>query len=202
VTTGVFLSLAPDTIPAHYNAAGVIDRWGSKHEYLLFPAITALMGIFFAFVLRNEEKKGRKSNAKMVLVVGILVLIHFNAMWILFFVNALKATELAEGFVFGTKAMNLVLMASFIPLGNQMPKAQKNTLFGLRTKWSMADDLCWQKSQRFGGYLMMGTGALGVAVVSLVPEPWSVWVMLALILAMAVVATAGTYVIWKREQGR
>ena len=32
------LLFLPDTIPAHYNAAGVADRWGSKYEVLIFPA--------------------------------------------------------------------------------------------------------------------------------------------------------------------
>ena len=37
----------PDQIPAHYNFAGEIDRWGSKNEFLLFPGI----GIFLYLLL-------------------------------------------------------------------------------------------------------------------------------------------------------
>ena len=81
-----------------------------------------------------------------------------------------------------------------------MPKAQRNSVLGLRTKWSMADDVCWQKSQRLGGFLMVGTGILGVALVSLVPAAWAGITVLALILVMAAAATAGSYAIWKRTR--
>lgn len=199
VTTGVFLSLAPDVIPVHYNAAGAIDRWGSKYEYLLLPAVTALMGIFFFFVLRNEEKKARQSNAKTVGIVGILVLLQFNIMWIFFFVSALKSAEMTGGFEIGVKGMFVLMMAFFMLMGNLMPKTKRNGAFGLRTKWSMADDVCWQKSQRLGGYSMMITGALGIAVISLAPVEWGAWGMLVLLLAMTITDIAGTYWIWKKE---
>ena len=43
----VYLILAwntiPDKIPAHYNAAGEINRWGSKSELIVLPIISWLM---------------------------------------------------------------------------------------------------------------------------------------------------------------
>ena len=99
----------------------------------------------------------------------------------------------------GSKSIHLLLAASFLPLGNKMPKATRNSLYGLRTKWSMADDVCWQKSQRLGGYLLMGTGILGVILVSLLPVEWGTFALVGLLLIMAVAATVGSYVIWKKE---
>jgi len=32
----------PDKIPAHFNAAGIVDRWGNKSEMIILPVITAL----------------------------------------------------------------------------------------------------------------------------------------------------------------
>ena len=43
-------------------------------------------------------------------------------------------------------------------LGNVMPKARRNALFGLRTRWSMAEDEVWRKSQRFGGFSAVALG--------------------------------------------
>ena len=200
VTVGVFLTLAPDTIPAHYDLSGNIDRWGSKYEYLLFPFLTILMGVFLACVARQEGKKGRVDNEKVVVGVGIWVMVLFNAIWAFFLWKALDAAELSAANGLSIKVVYLLLAASLIPVGNNMPKAQRNSVLGLRTKWSMADDVCWQKSQRLGGFLMVGTGILGVALVSLVPAAWAGATILALILVTAVAATAGTYGIWKREQ--
>lgn len=199
VTLGIFLTLAPDTIPVHYNATGEIDRWGSKYEFLLMPFFTVLMGVFMALVGRHEGKKGDTANETVVLGVGIWVLVLFNAMWMFFYWKSLASTELRANEGLSIKMVFLLLSASFLPLGNIMPKATRNSLFGLRTKWSMADDVCWQKSQRFGGYLTMGTGILGVILVSLLPMEWGTFALVGLLLIMAMAATIGTYVIWKKE---
>ena len=199
VTLGIFLTLAPDTIPVHYNGAGEIDRWGSKYEFWLLPFFTVLMGVFMALVGRHEGKKGDTANETVVLGVGIWVLVLFNAMWMFFYWKALTETDLNEGGGLISKSIHLLLAASFLPLGNKMPKATRNSLYGLRTKWSMADDVCWQKSQRLGGYLLMGTGILGVILVSLLPVEWGTFALVGLLLIMAVAATVGSYVIWKKE---
>lgn len=199
VTLGIFLTLAPDTIPVHYNGAGEIDRWGSKYEFWLFPFFTVLMGVFMAFMAHREGKQGRESNAKVVACVGILVLVQFNALWLFFYWKSLIGTDLTGGTDLGIKGIHLLLAAVFLPLGNVMPKATRNSLYGLRTKWSMADDVCWQKSQRLGGYLLMGTGILGVILVSLLPVEWGTFALVGLLLIMAVAATVGSYIIWKKE---
>lgn len=200
VTTGIFLTLAPDTIAVHFNASGEIDRWGSQYEFLLFPFFNTVMCVFMGLVALYEGKKGRDTNETVVVGVGIWVQVLFNALWLFFFWKTLSGTDLTGGGDVGIKGIYLLLMASFLPLGNIMPKAQRNSLFGLRTKWSMADDVCWQKSQRFGGFVMVGVGILGIAVISLVSVSWAGMVAAVLMVSMVVAATIGTYVIWKKEK--
>ncbi|WP_312116075.1 DUF1648 domain-containing protein [Brevibacillus reuszeri] len=59
----------PKEVPAHYNALGEIDRWGSKWELILLPCIGAFM-IFFMKVLErfpelhNYPKRFHESNAR------------------------------------------------------------------------------------------------------------------------------------------
>ena len=47
VGTAVLIVFMPDTVPAHYNFAGEIDRWGSKYENFAFPAIAVLIDNVF-----------------------------------------------------------------------------------------------------------------------------------------------------------
>lgn len=200
VTVGIFLTLAPDTVAVHYNAAGEIDRWGSKYEFLLFPFFSSVMGIFMGFLARHEGRQGREENAKVVVGTGIWVLVLFNGLWLFFLWKGLKGAGLTETATLGVKGLYLLLTASLIPMGNVMPKARRNSLFGLRTKWSMADDVCWQKSQRAGGYLLMLTGIAGTALVALVPVEWAAYVILGFLFVMTIAAMVATYVIWKRQQ--
>ena len=203
VIAGIFLALAPEQIPVHYNASGQIDRWGSKYEYLVMPVLTAVFAGFMAWVAGYERKKDRESNERVVAGMTVWVLILFNVLWLFFMVKAVKIAQ-TDGAAqeLSARGMMILLVASFIPLGNRMPKAQRNSLLGLRTKWSMADDVCWQKSQRLGGIVMVTAGAVGVAVMSVVPAGWISWVAPVLILGAAAVASIGSYGIWKRQQNK
>lgn len=39
-------------------------------------------------------------------------------------------------------------------IGNYMPVIRTNYLFGFRTPWALKNEICWRKTNRFGGYLM------------------------------------------------
>lgn len=57
---GIFHLLAvwgqlPDRVPAHYNAAGEVDRWGSKWELVILPAIAVIIAIFMTFLEKHPE---------------------------------------------------------------------------------------------------------------------------------------------------
>jgi len=40
----------PQQVPMHYNALGEIDRWGSKYQTLILPAIGILLYTFMTVV--------------------------------------------------------------------------------------------------------------------------------------------------------
>lgn len=42
----------PEEVPGHYNAAGVVDRWGTKWELLILPGI----GAFTLLLMQTLEK--------------------------------------------------------------------------------------------------------------------------------------------------
>lgn len=79
--TALFLLLAPDTIPVHYNAAMEVTRMGSKFEFIIFPVISAGMGAVFLFLAKQARSKNRGSGAlieKIFLIsaVGEVLLFH------------------------------------------------------------------------------------------------------------------------------
>ena len=60
--------------------------------------------------------------------------------------------------------LNILLWGlSLLPLGTAMPKVKRNGVLGLRTKWSMANDRCWELCQRAGGKSLLLTGVLLIA---------------------------------------
>lgn len=144
----------------HYNAAGEVDRWGSKYEMLLLPLITLLMGVFLLKVSRWSEQKA-PGNRTAVLAIGCGALLVFNVMTVVFLVKAYRIAALGTGLelsvsriLFGVTGLLLLC------LGNVMPKIRRNGWCGVRTDWTMANDENWRRSQIVGGGVMMAAGAV------------------------------------------
>ena len=85
----------------------------------------------------------------------------------------------------------ILLMGIFmIVIGNIMPKTKRNSVIGLRTRWSMSNDEIWSKSNRFGGYTMVVVGVLVVIVAFVFYKPWSSMIMLLLLIIATIVMIA------------
>ena len=55
IYTIVIWSQIPDQVPAHYNGAGEVNRWGSKWELIILPVIAALLAVFMTFLEKHPE---------------------------------------------------------------------------------------------------------------------------------------------------
>ena len=91
VGTAVALLFMPDVVPMHYNAAGEIDRWGSKYENLLLPLIVLLLALLVTFLIRFFEKKAAAAeednvraaalqNAKILAITGVAIAAVFTVL--------------------------------------------------------------------------------------------------------------------------
>ena len=192
VVTLAALLVLPAEIPMHYNAAGEVNRWGSKYEMLLLPLMTLLMGIFLLKVSRWSEQKA-PGNRTAVLAIGCGALLVFNVMTVVFLVKAYRIAVQGTGLelsvsriLFGVTGLLLVC------LGNVMPKIRRNGWCGVRTAWTMENDENWRRSQIVGGGVMMAFGlVLAVGNALLTSEEASlVFSMLCVVLMIPAVLIA------------
>ena len=166
VVTLVALQYLPDKIPAHYGFDNQVTRWGSKYEALLYPIATVLMGYFLLVMSRvaaKQEEHG-ENNKKIIIVTGILVLILFNVVngYSLYKVENLSSLPLdINQLIFGIVGVLMIVT------GNIMPKLRMNSIMGLRTHWSMKNEVTWKKCQRMGGisFIVGGIIIIGVCIV-------------------------------------
>ena len=200
IMISVFLVLAPDQVPVHFDINGAVDRWGSKYEYLLLTAL----GIFTTIMPVYGEKLGLKKvwrengkvgNFTFVATSVVFMLLFGYLMWM-----ALDPETLAGGIdQLSMKGGVILLMVLFILLGNIMPKARRNSGFGLRILWSNYNDTCWQKSQRVSGFAMMVAGVLGLALCIFLPDTLALVVPLVLTGVMLMVSIIASYCIYRKE---
>ena len=136
------LRVLPDSIPAHYDAAGQVTRWGSKYEVLIFPVFIVLFALFMLAMMKvaARQEGGGGNNQRVVLLAGAAGLALQDALCGFFlytsFAGVKDLSALALDFY---SVEGAVLGAGLILIGNYMPKARRNSMFGFRTAATMRD---------------------------------------------------------------
>lgn len=207
LVTLALLPSMPDQVPMHYGFDSQVNRWGSKYEMLIFPVLTLVAGIFLLASGSWSQKKGRisadseeyhtllPSNDKKrysflddsILLTGTATLILFNALTYVFLYMSLSADN--EDFsVIGSERIIFGLLGLFmIFVGNVMPNLKKNSIFGLRNKWSLKNDTAWKKSQHAAGIACILSG-IAIALLCVVTSGqtciWGTLIILAIMLVI------------------
>jgi len=204
IGTAILLIFTPDTIPAHYNFAGEVDRFGSKYENLIFPLFAIIMGAFFILLAKLQRKKGVAVNEKILLYTGICTLLFFTVLGFYFMLKAIRYDPDATA-AFSIDVMKFTGIAigiMLVILGNIMPKARRNAMFGLRTKWSMANDNVWQKSQRFGGITSVLCGLAMIIVSVIIPGVWNLIVTTVIVIVWITLCVIASYQYYKTDSSQ
>ena len=193
-------SLLPEQIPAHFNLAGEVDRWGSRLEIFFLPVLVVALGLLFRRWIEWTLRRQTQNSPRALYVAGCAMLAVFNGIFFVMLYTAFASVDRMA--VPGEAIMritNLLVGLLLIPIGNVMPKVKRNAVFGLRTKWSMANDTCWNLSQRFGGLSFVVTGCLIILGTILVDNPTAQSIlMLALILLDVVFCVVYSYQVYRK----
>ena len=194
--TVLFLILSPDRVPMHFNAAGEPDRIGSKYENVMWPLLAGASVLLFLLLARREKKKEGQTNAKVFLIAGVCLTALFTALGFFFMWKAAgydpqNAANISYDDV--NRFVSIGVGVLMVVLGNIMPKAQRNSLFGVRTQWSMASDDVWQKSQRFGGVALVIAGFVLILLSLFLPGLWNTIAMIAVLAVAAILSARASY---------
>lgn len=200
IVSALLLPLMPQQIPAHYNLSGQIDRWGSPLELLLVPLLILAAGLLMRHLVIPRLMRQNPNNSPQALTAVLCcVLLMANLLNGVMLFSALSSDSFADPGEAFICIVNVLMGLMLILLGNFMPKVKRNGAFGLRTKWSMANDTCWNLCQRMGGLSLMVTGALIVLGALLLPPAYSTAALLVLLLLDAVFSTVYSYQVYQKH---
>ena len=213
VGTLICLSFMPDVVPVHFDIHGVADRWGSKYENLLMPGCMAAMialwfGVDAGFrktIKQSTDEKAiaeAKANIKVLNVTFTAVSVMFT--FLNFSILYMCASQI-DGFVGQEidimKIVTILLGASFILLGNVMPKARNNAIVGFRLPWTRFSDFTWQKCNRVGGIAMVVSGALSIIAGLVFDGMLAITAMLFITFLTITAITIYAYEVYRKEKG-
>jgi len=211
IVTAVVLKIMPEQVPMHYDMSGNIDRWGSKYENFIFPVIIIGMTLFWCAFLayfkkqvasakKEKDRVEAENNGKLIYIVAVGMAVMFGCMHYMFLYMAyVEATVGMEKASLDSQMIINIMMALFmIVIGNMLPKAKPNAAVGIRTVWSMHNDLTWSKSNRFGGIAMVIAGALIIIEAIVIGGLASTFVMLGILMVYMVVVMVYSYKVYEK----
>lgn len=190
----------PDTVPVHFNAEGVADKFGSKSSLWLPTCILSAVAIGTYRLIRNLHKIDPKKTAAtsaatlqrlafiiVLFLVVINITITYSAVIYPATFGIIKIVLLAMG-----------LLLSFI--GYQMRTIQPNYFIGLRLPWTLEDDDNWRATHQLAAKLWVPAGLI-IAITAWVLPFFSAFITTMIITAVIVIIpTVFSYRFFRKKQ--
>lgn len=147
--------------PTHWNMQGEVDEYSGKWFSILMPlSVNSVIILFMLFfpILSPGYKKNQESFDKILPSVSAIMMTLF----LLIHLMTLTYPQI-QSLNLKFDPLLLILGFLFILLGNIIPKIPNNFFIGIRTPWTLANDLVWTKTHRIGGYCFVIGGLLFMA---------------------------------------
>ena len=151
ISAGTYPFLPP-SVPSHFDASGQINGYMPKLLYaILFPGMSILLFIIMRFAMQVGPNLGyrsqRRANTQIVSLILVGILLFMLVIQLLTTAYALGAK------VDISLVVELAVSVLFIFLGNYLGKLRRNFWAGIRTPWTLASDIVWERTHRLGGWL-------------------------------------------------
>ena len=187
-------------LPLHFGLDGQVDRFGDRGQVALVVGSIALLSLVGGAGFRPlMQRKGDASGERNLSVAVMLLLTVTSLVCALF--AAIGFGLLAPEQI-GGKALMAVIAAAVAAAGADLGKVSPNPLLGVRTPWTYASRLSWDKSNRLAGRLFLWTGVAGFVAAPLAPQPLGVQVLIGAMLVIAAVVVFESWRVWRSDADR
>ena len=215
VSTLLVLETFPDTVPTHFDQYGVADGWGSKYSLLLLPGTILIMQLIgelcmYYFSKRKKEAIDEKTaaeaeaNLKVLKITFIITSALFFALncVVLYMTYCQIDNQSLQKQVDISKISVILMGATFIIMGNFMPKTRMNSVIGFRCEWTMFNEYTWKKSNFFAAIGMIIFGILTILSGVIFDGIIGMIIMLCLLMVYVIISLIYAYFVYKNERDR
>ncbi|MBN2466207.1 SdpI family protein [candidate division WOR-3 bacterium] len=187
-----FYPRMPALMASHWNAAGEVDGYAPRLFTLLIAPVTVavLWLVFFAIPRIDPLKKNIaefRGSFDWLVVVLLLFFLAIGVQVDLWSVNIRVPPQLT---------MPVALGLLFMILGRIFGKAKRNYLVGIRTPWTIASDVVWEKTHRLGSRLFVAAG--GITLLGVFFGRHAMLFMLVPVLAVTAILVLYSYIEYSR----
>jgi uncharacterized membrane protein len=192
--SAAMFSRLPDQIPTHWDARGQVNDYTSRAWGVwLMPVILLAMAIILP---RLPEIDPRRENYEKFRPSYDLVI---DAVMTLLAVMHVMMLGAALGWAVHMERVAPLLVGVMLAvIGNVLPRARPNWLFGIRTPWTLTNDRVWERTHRLGGLLFVVAGILLAISAFAIPSAFLPAIIVCVSLA-AIIPVVYSYFAWRQE---
>lgn len=197
----------PEKIPNHLNAKMEIDGFASKWIIMIIGAIPLILSalmLIYRYATRNIKSilKNRKvENILFPIITAFLTLVTWAPVLLAFQPDA------SLGMKIDFPLNSIILLGAgifMIVISNFMGVIKHNSLLGIRTPWTLANEVVWKKTHRLGGHTGV-TGGILMCIFSVPGFIFKTYVLSIIgfilgISLIAIVPIVYSYIIYKKEK--
>lgn len=155
----------PDMIATHFGADNQPNGWMSKPAAVfLLPVI--MLAIHWVAVISTAYDKRKSGVSPKMLTVLIWICPALSLVLSFVTYGYAMGLELNVGLI-----CMVIIGVLFAAIGNYLPKCDRNSVVGVRVKWTYADENNWRATHRFAGWTMT-LGGIAVLATAYLEIPW------------------------------
>lgn len=185
-------------VAIHFGLDGRADRFAAPwFAFSILPFATVVATAIFAIAPRLERRRDNLDRSRTVYAafwIGVVALLALGQAVIV--LNAMGVRlDVARGF-------GAALGAFLVVTGNIIPRTLPNSVLGVRTPWTLADDRVWARTHRLYGWLSVLLGLVLVALALFDAPAQAIGLTLTVgIVAMSLFSITYSYVIRRQPDG-
>jgi uncharacterized membrane protein len=185
----------PELVATHWNFRGEPDDYSSRLSAVLFAPLLIVGLRLLTDVLPRIDPRGRRyeSFRDTYWLVFNLVFVFLGVLHVAVIGNALGWPVNINRVV----PLGVGLLLVF--LGNVLGRVEPNWFLGIRTPWTLSNDVVWRRVHRTAGWLFVGGGA-AFMVMAFLPRMAVAPVFISTVIVIAVVPVLHSYLLWRRAR--
>lgn len=185
--------LPDEGLPVHWGISGAADAWAPKGFLSVFALPTIALVVYAVLVAVPFADPKRRNLMRSVRAYNVVLDLMAGLMAVAF------AASMVAAFRPGFDVSRVLLAAMgvmFVVLGLEMSTVKQNYTFGVRTSWTLADEVVWERTNRLGGRLFAGAGVITL-LGALLPGPANLLVMLGVLAVITVVMMVYPFLLYR-----
>ena len=195
----------------------------NKLKYLISSILIILPALVGAAVTKSSGINAVKGGAYFTWLMPIVLFaVHTFLLWLTRYIDPVKQTKKIENIIFFiiptislsvssifislmlgldlniSMICSVIMGIAFIVIGNYLPKAKRNRTFGIKLRWTMANDDNWVATHRLAGKLFVIAGIVSFAT-AFFPVSVTLTALIIMLTVIVIVPAVYSYKFYKRQ---